>query len=171
MLRYFKIICRNNKGFSLVEIVLFIVMSGILLGVTTDIMLGQLTTYSFLSSRQNTLSDARYALNRVSNDLLRIPTGGLIAVDASSIDFIDSQGFSTSFNLTSGELRRGAETLLESVSDFQVSALDANGDPAAVLTDIKKFQVTIVTAPLDNEGSLTLSTSVTPRVLVYNSYQ
>jgi len=161
----------NNKGFTLVEVVLFIVMSGILLGVTTDIMVGQVEAYSFLTNRQNALSDSRYALSRISNDLLRIPTGGLLSVSSSQIDFIDSDGFSTSFNFNSGELRRGAETLLESVADFQVLGLDQDGNETATLSDIKKLRVTIVTAPVASEGSLTLSTSITPRVFVYNSYE
>lgn len=166
---------KNQKGFSLVELVLFIALSGIIVGVVAQIMRTHLNSYAFIASRQSALADARYALNRMTYELLRVETADIITISSSEIQFIDEGGTNTSFTLGpsgSGQgIFRGAELLLFPVNSFQIKYYDSARAETAVIADIRKMELTVTTQALGSEGNITLSTMVTPRSFIYEGYQ
>lgn len=166
---------KNQKGFSLIELVLYIALSGIVVGVVSQIMRVHLNSYAFIASRQSALADVRYALSRMTYELLRVETADIIAVSASEIQFVDEGGANTSFTLGasgSGQgIFRGAELLMFPVNSFQIKYYDSAGAETAVIADIRKMELTVTTQALGDEGNITLSTMVTPRSFIYEGYQ
>lgn len=165
----------NSKGFSIIELILYISLSAIILGVTSQIMRNHVDAYSFITNRHSALSDAGYALDRIVYELLRIETADIISIDGDSIEFVDKDNNPASFKLAANgsnmALFRGNELMVSPVQSFSIKYYDLNGNVTAVIGDIRKFEVGIVTAPVASEGSITLSTMVTPRPFLYENYQ
>lgn len=169
---------KNQKGFTLIELVLFISLSAIVVGVTSYIMVNQIDAYSFVSNRQETLSDSRYAFNRAASELIFLDTAEITGIAASQIDFIDQNGLNTNFSSgasaeVAGEmaLYRGNEILIDPIASLTFNYLDQNGLETAVIGEIRQILMTVTTEPVANEGALTLTTRVVPRNFVYENYQ
>ncbi|MDO8518976.1 MAG: prepilin-type N-terminal cleavage/methylation domain-containing protein [Deltaproteobacteria bacterium] len=165
----------NNRGFTMIEMVLYMVVAAIITGVTVHVMRTHVNAYSFITNRHTALSDVSYALNRMSYELLRVETAEITAIAADSIDFTDDDGnaasFETAANADGTGLYRGDELLISPVTSFDLVYYDLNGIETNVIADVRSIKMTVVTAPQDTEGSITLSTMVTPRAFVYENYQ
>lgn len=165
----------NQLGFTMIELVLSLTICAIIVGVASQIMQTHINAYSFITNRHTALSDASYALNRITYELLRIKTADILAVNNNSISFLDMNGanatFATGINGGNTALFRGAELLVTPIQSFDVAAYDQNNILTMTIANIRKFKITITTAPVDTEGSLTLSTMITPRAFVYANYQ
>lgn len=168
----------NQKGFTLIELVLFISLSAIVVGATSYIMVNQLDAYSFISNRQETLSDSRYAFNRAASELIFLDTAEITAIAADQIDFVDQNGFNATFSTGASTesagglaLYRGNEILIDPITSLTFTYLDQNGAETAVIGEIRQILMTVTTEPVANEGALTLSTRVIPRNFVYENYQ
>jgi type II secretory pathway pseudopilin PulG len=164
---------RNEKGFTMVEIVLYIVLSGILFNIAAQTLMGQINSYSFVAERKATMSDARYAINRISYDMMRIDPENITELDSDNISFTDFEGDATSYSFDpdTGILSKGAEHLLDSVQNFTIVAYDSSGTETEVIADARQFKFTITTAPKNNEGSMTLTTTIMPRSFMYAGYE
>ena len=165
---------KNQNGFSMIEMILSIVISGIILGVTVQVMRTHIDAYSFITNRDTALSDASYALNRMAYELLRVDTADILTIAEDSIEFTDDDGNAASFETgPSGDddgLFRGDELLLTPVDSLLITYYDINSVETAVIADIRKIELTLITAPLGTEGSITLKTMVTPRAFIYENY-
>lgn len=166
---------QNEKGFTLVELVLYLVISSIIMLTASQSMVSNLEAYSFVSARQSNLADARYALNRIYQEVLLIDTDDIISIGGTSFQFVDADGTNTSFGLgqVNGvtSLVRGAEALISPVGNLQISYYDQDGNVTALANEVRTIQFTITTLAVDDEGDLTLTTSVTPRKFIYANYQ
>lgn len=172
---------KRTGGFSLIEVVLALVISAMVVGVTTEGMLNSVDSYSFIANRKSALGDVRYAMNRISEDMLRVNSGDITTTNATEIRFTDETAAATSYRLaTNGSglgVFRGADLMVDKVSAFTVAYYDGNGnvlDPTlgGTPSNTRRVKFTITTAPVSGEGSVTLTSTVTPReFLGYNNYQ
>ena len=179
MLKMFKKFWSNQKGISLVEIVLFITLSSIIGGVTMHVISNQVSAYSFITNTQNNLSDARSALTLISNELLHLDEGAILDATDTSIDFVDYNSNTTDFHTANNNgntaLMRGDKILLAAVESFALTYYDQNNNvianPSTNVSDIRKIQISFTTKALGNEGTLALTTTLTPRHFIYEDYQ
>lgn len=171
---------RNQNGFSLLELILALLVGGIVIGVSSQTLVSNVDSYSFITNRKAALGDVRYAINRISHELLRIGESDLQNIDSTRIDFYDSDGTLANFRLgTNGAnlgLFRGSDLLVDRVSTFSLEYYDGDGNVVSPTsgneTLVKRIKMTITTEPKNDEGSITLSTVVTPRVFIgYSNYQ
>ena len=84
--KIFKVL-KNNLGFTLVELVLSIVIAGAIFGVAAETMMSQADTYSFIANRKTTIADVRYAMDRISHEILRLETSDIQSISSSSVNF------------------------------------------------------------------------------------
>lgn len=166
---------KKQAGMTIVEMVLYVVSSGILMGVTSEVLLSHIDTYQFMSQNQSTEADVRYALNRISSDLMKLAHDNVSQLSDNSITFVDTDNVVTDYGTGSSNgktaLLRGNEPLLTSVASFQIKGFDMNGQITTNISNIRRYTVTVKTQPSGNEGAITLSTTVTPREYIYASYQ
>jgi len=131
--------------------------------------------YSFIANRQTAIADSRYALDRISTELLLIESADLISATTNQIEFEDNNGVDTSFELGSynGQtaLMRDNEPMIVPVSNFEIKYYDDSNTETAVLDDIRKIEVAITTAEIGNEGNVVLTGSIFPRNFIYDNYQ
>ncbi len=171
---------QNNRGFTLVELLLSIVIAGAIFGLAAETLIQQAETYSFITGRKTTVNDLRHAMNTMSYELMRIEEGDITEIADNSISFTNSNGELTSYNLNSYEgtmaVYAGADVLVPNVENFTIEYQDGEGTvleaaPDAV-DDVKRIKLTITTEPVGNEESMTVSTTIIPRdFLGYSNYQ
>lgn len=165
----------------MIEVVLALVVGAMIVGITTESMINNVDSYVFLANRKAALGDARYAMNRISQELLTVNTGNITTTNGTKIVFTSDAATSVEFKLAANGSKlgifRNSDLLVDNVSSFTFAYYDANGaqlDPLAAGTPAatKRIKFTITTQAVDNEGNVTLSTIVTPRDFIgYNNYQ
>jgi len=159
----------------MIETVLSIPLIGIVFAMASQVMMTQVDSYEMVASRQGELTDARYSLNRVADELLYLKTSDVLAISSNSISFVDKDGndtsFSTTVNGSTTSLMRGTDELLSGISSFQLTYLDSTGTSTNDMTMLRQIQISITTKAIGTTPGLTLSTTVIPRNFVYASYQ
>lgn len=171
---------RSNRGFTLLELVLSLVVSGVVLGIVTETLMREAETYSFIANRKGAVADVRYALNRMTRELLRLDTPDIRDISATKIEFSDENGNVVSFGLAAAgqdlAVFRGGEVLVPRIRDFNIEYRDESGnllspDPGQI-PFVRRIRLTIETDPVSDEGQIVLSTTVVPRAFLgYLDYQ
>lgn len=167
-MRFFKYL-KSNKGFTIIEAVLSMSLAAIVMALTSQIMLTQLETYNTVSQQQSTVSDIRYTLNRMSGEMLRLETEDIIDVSDNRIDFVDADGNTTYYSLSSSSIMRGNDTILENVDDMTLTYIDSNGNETNVAANVRQIEISITSSD-SGTGSYTLSTRIIPRNFMYANY-
>ena len=159
----------------MIETVLSIPLISIVFALASQVMMTQLDSYEMVANRQGELTDTRYSLNRVADELLYLKTSDVLAISSTSIDFVDKDGNDTSFEeVTTGgttSLMRGDDELLSEISSFTLTYLDSAGATTTDINQLRQIQVSITTQAIGTTPGLTLSTTIIPRNFVYASYQ
>ncbi|HEX5725329.1 MAG TPA: prepilin-type N-terminal cleavage/methylation domain-containing protein [Longimicrobiaceae bacterium] len=78
---------RGRAGFTVAEVMVALVISGILVLVVFELIRGQGSYVSLQSARQEVQQNARGALDVISGELRSIPPAGLISADSNAISF------------------------------------------------------------------------------------
>ncbi len=158
------------------------VVVGIIGSTTSYVLSENVEAYAFIKNRQSALSDIRYALNLMTNELLAIGrtpgVNDLTALTATSVTF-NSASTPVTFSIGDYQgqqaLLRDAEPMVVPVQSVTFTGVDAAGVDVpfpAVLADVKTIQINVSTDPIGDEGSISLSTKVVPRIYIYgDSYQ
>ncbi|MBX7149267.1 hypothetical protein K1X76_09275 [bacterium] len=168
-------ILKTNKGFSIIEAVLTISIMSLMFGVASQAMISNLSTYAFISNRQAALSDMRYAMNLVTNELTRLSSANIQSISATSITFRDINGNNATYSSSTQNgvtsLMKNNEKLASPISGFTLAYLDQNGNTTAAISSVRKIKVTMTSAQKDNEGNISLTTMIIPRNFLYSNYQ
>lgn len=185
---------KNNRGFSMLEMVLALVMGALIVGATSQSLLDNVDSYTFIANRKSALGDARFAMNRMTQDFLKlnsndselnIAPGGTAAIGltfkASYDEDCDQCGYYMAANGSGGNaLWRGNGTdadqpdqiLVDNISAFTLTYRDENNVITADPTLVRRITIVLSTAEVSNEGSVTLQTTVAPRSYIgYANYQ
>lgn len=165
----------NQRGFTLLEVLLSLVVVGILGGVTLELMGSHMEAYSFITNRQSSLAEARYAVNRMAGEMLKVTPEDILSVSSTQIDFIDSSGLSTNFRMAdyqgSRALMRGNELLAFPVQDFEIRAITGEDQLSTDPQVILRYEFSLTTQPVGSEPAVRLQSSAMPRSLLYKNYQ
>jgi prepilin-type N-terminal cleavage/methylation domain-containing protein len=163
----------QSNGFTLVEIVLTIVLIGIVSGIAAVIIMQGARSASSVKSRVEAHEQARFAIDRMSRELLLIrsraavPVDDIIAMNATTLEYNDITGAHIGFRLNGNTLERydgSWQTLSTGITapgGTLFTYLDANGNPTAAQAALWNIQVGLVAT--QGPESLTLRTTVHPR--------
>lgn len=171
---------KNERGFSLTEVILTLVVGTLLAGASSQTMVNSMTSYASIANRRATVSDSRYAMNQVTYELRGLSTAKIKSINSTEIYFTDSTGSDSSFHLaTNGSnlaLFRGSEVLLDKVESFSIDYYNDQGQEIAAtaenIPNIRRIKVDITASPISKEGAITLSTIITPRQFIgFANYQ
>lgn len=173
----------NHRGFTLLELLLAMTVAGIIFGVATETMMRQADTYSFVSNRKTTMASLRHTMKQITYEFMRLSTDDILDISPTKIEFINFDGDDTSFHIDTASagdgslsLYSGSDEILLNTQSFDLEYQDGSGneldeDPEQI-DEIRRIKVTISTEAQANEGSITLSTLITPREFIgYNNFQ
>lgn len=179
-------IIKNNRGFTLFELVMSMVLGGVIFGVAAETMIQQAESFSFISNRKESITDMRTTMNRMTHELLRIETSDISAINGDGIYFTDMDVANTSFafvadpadpddDVIAGKIYRGSDVLLDGVSGFAIEYLDENGATLEPITlnidDVRRIRLSITMTEQNDEGEMNMTTLVTPRSFIgYANY-
>lgn len=188
---------RNRKsGFTLVELMAALAISGIVLGAITATFISQSRSYDAQEEINGMQQSARAAMDLITREVRMAgydPTSasiiGIVACSATSIqvraDVVDpADGLTTganedltyTFDDPNDEILREGETLVEDIESFNFDCLDENGLATATPANIRQIQVTITARTSKPDPSYpvnggfrtyTLTSLITPRNLAY----
>lgn len=163
---------RNQKGFTLMEMVIGIVLLGILSVVGTTMISGSFTTTRVISNEHLAYSSARYAMERMVREIreiqytttthvvgissmgpgqLTFTASGLNSSRAVSLSYVAPQVILTTSD--------GSAPLVSSVSAFNLSYLDINRQTTANVNDVRYVRIAMTISP-DQAQALSLVTQV-----------
>lgn len=165
---------KNQNGFSLVSLILGMVIAGMILGISSTILLNQAEMVNFVNNRQSTLSGQNLTMRKIQNDLSLVETADINFIGPLKIEYKDEAGNNTDIRLVGfDKVYKGADLLMDNVQLMVIDYYDSAGNqlyPAAYnIPDVRRIKVTIITKPRNDEGAMTYTTYVSPRRLMgYN---
>jgi prepilin-type N-terminal cleavage/methylation domain-containing protein len=154
---------KRSAGFSLVELIVVIILTGILAALGAQ-MLGK-TVQSFAFSRDVTKGDwqARVALERLTRDLrmVRAPANLTIA-PATAITFSDTDGNNVNYSLSGSSLMRNTQPLADGISGLAFTYLRSDGNTAAASAS-EAYYITVSFDVSRSTATTSLRATVHPR--------
>ena len=123
----------RRNGFTLIEIVVVIVLTGIIAGIVAALIMQAAGAYSDEQLRSGVQYQARLAVERVSREARQIRRCADITAPANpsaTLQFTDITGGAVNFTVAGGNLTRGADVLASGVTSAQpFRFLDRSGNP------------------------------------------
>lgn len=163
-----------QKGFTLVEIVLTITMIAILFTVTSLVLSQGLDSYSHISKRAATLQEARYALERMSRELVRVGdenNTNIQNIQNDQITFVDSGGNTANFNFSNQTLWRGSDRLLDNVTAVTFTGFRDNGNTTNSGQQTRRVRIELTALPQGETVPISLRTDIFIRNYLYENFQ
>lgn len=171
----------NQNGFTLVEALLAMVVMSFSFVFISDFLLSNAKTMMAISDHETSLADARFALNQISYELLRVdPSTEIHSFSETEIEFTDSEGNISQYSLDTLPdgmgLFRDGYLLIGPIDSFEITYFDNQGNElnpdTASASSIARMKVKMITTNNRGQGVVPLQTSVTPRsVIGYENYQ
>lgn len=156
----------KNQGFSLVEMVVVIVITGIIFGMGALIIQRGFTSFFAGKNIVNADWQGRIALERMTRELreIRSPTAtDITTMTAAQIVFNDSDGNNINYTTVGTQLTRNGVVLADNINGLALSYLQNDGrSAAAVATAIYYITVSAVIIQ-DAATTTTYRTTIRPR--------
>ncbi|MFH1904928.1 MAG: prepilin-type N-terminal cleavage/methylation domain-containing protein [bacterium] len=159
----------NSKAFTIIELIMVIVITGIIAGITAMLLLQVMNVYSFVTVREVVLSDGELAMGRMSREIRQIEDAeSIYTADAHEIDFEDAYQERIRFWLDSNTIKRNDDGLASSdLTTLQFQYRDKDNivlsTPVAIPANIKRIQINLTIKKGDEE--IALQSQVYPRNL------
>ena len=105
----------NKRGFTLIEFVIVILLTGIIAGILSILIREVFSTYSFIRVRGIALSDNRLAMDRMTREIRQIKSAdNIYTADSTEIRFYKMGDEFVEFYLSGSELKRrdGSDDIL-----------------------------------------------------------
>ncbi len=168
---------RFQGGFTIVETLLGIVVMGVVFLAFASIARLSVDSYSLIVARKEAMTQARYAMNRITQELVSISPAAITSIAASSINFNDSLGTPTNFRsqTTSGILQiyRGNDLLANNVSGFSLTYYDANGNVIndGNIANLRRIAIDMGVNASNGYSDMKMRGQVYPRNYYYTNFQ
>lgn len=123
----------KRDGFTLIELVVVIVVTGIIAGIVAALIMQAAGAYSDEQLRSGVQYQARLAVERISREARQVRRCADITAPANpsaTLQFTDITGSAVSFAVAGGSLTRGVDVLSSGVTSAQpFRFLDRSGSP------------------------------------------
>lgn len=157
---------KSEKGFTLIELVVVIVLIGIISLFIANFIGYEVDSYSYVVTRQENLQNSRRAIQMLSRDIRQIKSpDNIYKATSDSIRFEDVNDAMISYRYSNFQITRNNDLLLSGVVSCQFRYFDNNGSlmgfPISDFTAIRSIEVSIATIVKDQ--TITSEIRVTPR--------
>lgn len=164
----------NKKGFTLVEIILTISLIGILFTIASTVLRQGVDSYSTITERGGALQASRFAIERMVRELRRCgddTDNQLQNISETQIGFTDADNLNTNFSLNGQTLRRGNDTLLDSVTSLTFTGYKSDNTQTTSAPQVRRVRIQMSVLPQGQITPLTLRTDVFLRNYLYEKWQ
>jgi hypothetical protein len=132
----------SAKGFSTLELISIIVISGILVGIMSQLMVFGADSYEFMANRKSSLHESRLAVHYLNRDLRKIrDLNSIVVASGHRFKFHDYENNLLDYHFLNSEIQRNSHTLAMNVSQFQFDFLQSDGSHLSkpVSADLLEF--------------------------------
>ncbi len=168
----------SQTGFTLIEEVLAWAVVGIIALTFAYLLRSGVDSFAMISSRNEALSQARHAAERVTRELLWIKTSDIFSVSPTTFQFRDNTGNFTDFHSqvegSETKLYRGTDLLAAGLNSFNFTYFDAAGNVISDylnLAAVRRIQVDLSVTANNGYGTVGVRGEVYPRNFLYTNYQ
>ena len=152
----------GQRGFSLIEVVLVIIILGAIVGVSAQFMGTSFQLYFTSRDNLNVDAQARAALERMTRELRGVrPATGLTMTPATQITFTDETGTSVLYILGGGNLLRNAQVLAGGVTGLSFVYLNSAGAVTAIAAQV--FYISVQFTVTQGGKNDTYRATISPR--------
>lgn len=118
----------SEKGFTLIELIVVIVITSVIAGIVARFLIFGLTTYTFVDQRKRALHEARLALHLMNSEFRQVrDPSGLYIAHADKIQFINYFDQVNTYQYLDNNLTKNGYTIAADVTGFQFRYLKADG--------------------------------------------
>lgn len=156
-----------QKGMTLLELIIVIVLIGIVSIFVTGVMFYEINLFDSLSNRTDKLQISRDALRMISRDVRQIMAPDSISqAYLNSIQFDDVDDFTIAYTFSNNQIFRNGNLLQNSVQNLEFEYFDSSGNqltsPVSNPSQIRTISIDLTTS-LSNNQSFNLTTKISPR--------
>jgi prepilin-type N-terminal cleavage/methylation domain-containing protein len=154
---------KKNRGFTLIELIIVIVLLGIISVIATKMLAQGFNAYLTGKNILNADWQGRLAMERMVRDIraIRSPTAGITTATATQLAFTDTNGTDIVYQVSGSNLMRNSQVLADGVQSITFSYFNQNGATTGVLSAID--YITIILNITQNNTTFSLTTSVNAR--------
>jgi len=117
-----------EKGFTLIELIVVIVITSIIAGVVARFLVFGVETYHFVDERKRALHEARLALHLMNSEFRQVrDPKGLYIARQDKLQFINYFNQVNTYQFSNNRLLKNGFTIAESVTSFSFSYLKSDG--------------------------------------------
>lgn len=155
---------KSTRGFTLIELIIVITLSGILMAVVTTILATGFSAYMTGKNILDADAQGRLGIERMVRDIRTISSPTSIATASSSqLVFTDFGGTSITYQLSGTTLQRNSNALADGVQSLTFNYYDKDGNTTATTSLIRYIAISLNVT--QGNTNYTLSTAVYPRDL------
>lgn len=156
-----------QRGMTLLELILVMVLIGIVSIFVTGVMFYEITLFDSLSNRTDMLQISRNALRMISRDIRQIMAPDSITqAYQNSIQFDDIDDFTILYSFSNNQVFRNGDLVQNTVENLEFAYFDSSGSqltaPVSNPSQIRTISIDLTTS-LNNNQSFLLSTKIYPR--------
>lgn len=150
-----------RRGFTLIEFVIVIALVGVLGAVLASGLPAAIQGYDLVWSRRLTVADARSGMQRMVSEIRLIPgSAQILSVGATNFQFQYPIGTPITYSLSSGDLLRNSDILVESVSSLTFSYFDETGAITAIPAAVHLVGINLTVDSPGNISNFDLRTKI-----------
>ncbi len=137
-----------QRGFSLIEMIIVIVIVGIVFAIGASILAGGFANYSGSERISSAAWQARVALNRIDRELRMVRSPGDLTVGANALTFTTLRGTSYSYTLSGPLLEQSVnggtpQVLARDIGQFSVQYWQNDGTTPATAATVRYVGVAL----------------------------
>ncbi len=157
---------QGQAGFTLVELVAVIVVSGIISVVFAKLLSSSVQMFEFITERKDAVHDCRLAMQRISRELRQIASADSIKYAAEdSLEFFKENGEALTIAWGASAVRLNGQPLVAGIASFQFKYFDDKGQelqvPVANMSNIFNIYFEMLVKP--GNRPFKISNEVQPR--------
>lgn len=122
-----KNLLKNQKGFSLLELVLVIAIIAVIAGILARFLVQGMDIYDFVDERKSLIRESRRAVYFMNRDFRQVKRQGVTTASGTQFIYTDYDNNQVSYQFASNKITRNGNTLSENVAAFQFRYYRADG--------------------------------------------
>lgn len=153
----------RNRGATLIEMVIVIIILGIIFTTGTTLFDYAFKTGFIVKDEQQARSRARFALERMSDELrnARSATSADLSPQSNQITFTTNDGVSITYSIVGTDLMRNSQILAAGASNLSFTYLKEDNTTTVTASEVRCIVISITFTK--NDSSVPLTSTVCPR--------
>ncbi len=162
----------KNTAFTLIELVLSIAILGIIGVVLSTMLMEAIKSYQLVSSRRESLTEVRLAIERMKQEINLIRSQNNIdSIGNTNFQFDLPGDADINYFLDGNNLMRKNDILASNVNSLDFYYLDSNGNQTITIANIQRIVIEIVIQSQNNTGVQRIRTQIFPRNFYYDGFE